>query len=220
MDHLGVIIIALAVIALVSCLVAFKVRRDSYARLAALRRAGDWDAFYRHLDSVVMRAVMPVLARENLRFDAMAEQGRSDELVAQFNRIMHLKLTPSQNGDVLVRGYNAFAHEGDSKHTLRIVQQMKAAARAGSFREAAYEAYQQHWDVVFGHDGSHTRWLKGHAAGLPAGKARGYYEYLAACSYANLGDEESSSACLAEAARDYGCGEKDLTRRVNVVTAI
>lgn len=123
-EHLGYVIVALALIALASFVVAAVLRTRVHVRLLRDIRKGDFDDFENRIDGLLVRQTLSPYARELLRFQAFAAQGDHAQMVQQYNHLMALKLADPVRASLLMDGFNAFVKVGDRKHAKRILAAM------------------------------------------------------------------------------------------------
>lgn len=123
-EHLGQVIIDLALIVFASFVITTYLRTRVHARLLRDIRKKDFDDFNKRIDSRFACQTLSPYARELLRFQAFAAEDDRTRMVQQYNHLMAMKLSNNVKASLLMDGFNAFVKVGDRKHAKRILSAM------------------------------------------------------------------------------------------------
>lgn len=172
---------------------------------------GDYEKFFKKLDSASVRAMLPSYTREVLRLTAYIRRKEDATVTGQFNRMMKMGLTGYQLNELLVKGFQYYLSVGNGDRCCKISDKMQEVLN----HEMAGK-YRRHCEIVFRGAVGYKEELEEGVA-QHQGRMQGYLEYLLAKTCKNQNDVPGCQLYLRRAAAAYRTTVADLEGQIRVI---
>lgn len=100
-------------------------RRRQFKKLRGAMLDGRFDEFFSHVDSRLCRLALPAFTREHLKLNAYTMQGRKDQVAAQFDRMLAMRLSKKERRDLVLKAFSFFAENGDRPRAEQLLDEIR-----------------------------------------------------------------------------------------------
>lgn len=129
----NIIIIIVGVLVLIAIPVVM--RKISWNKLLKALDAGDYQTFYKVIDSLSCKLTFGAYERENMRLSAFMAENRKDDIENQFKLMMNMRIKSKQRVGIGTRGFYYYLEQGKIKKARDMIDYVKANGVESSYHD-------------------------------------------------------------------------------------
>ena len=191
-------IVMFAGLAVITIFIAIK-KRTMFSKLQYLLAQGQYDEFFRMIDSRIARLVYPDYNRQYFKLNAYIFKGDWKEANAVLDDLLARKVSDEQRRDLVVKAFNIYLGLKKAKKAKALLEEME------SWRDPKYRSVQQDsrmmYDIAIAKSHAYIEQMEKQLE-HSSGAARSRLDYLLAIQYENKGDKVKRDEYLRRSTED------------------
>ncbi|MEG0330092.1 MAG: hypothetical protein RR537_06690 [Longicatena sp.] len=192
------VIIVFVVTAIVCLFVTQYVKQRTIQRLLKDLREGNFEDYFKTLDSFLCKYFYPPFNREYMRLNAFVMQGLKKKVEEQFDLLLTMRMNKKQEIDVVVKAFYYYIDEENKTKTSELLTRMK-----NMNDESISNECQIVYDIFIEKETKYIDTMNEQLKDKDCtGINRGMFNYFLAIQYANMKEHKKEIDCLEKALTD------------------
>lgn len=129
----NILVIVICVLILIAIPVIMK--KTSWSKLVKALDNGNYDLYYKTLDSISCKTTFSAFDRENMRLSGYIAQARKDDIEELFKMMMNMRIKSKQKVALGSRGFYYYLEQGKVKKARDMIDFVKANGPESTYKD-------------------------------------------------------------------------------------
>lgn len=128
-------LITIVICVIIMILIPIGMRKSSWSKLMKSLEKGDFDLFYKTIDSFACKFTFGAFDRENMRLSGYMAEGRKDDIEELLKMMMNMRIKAKQKVALGTRGFYYYLEQGKIKKARDMIDFVKANGPESSYKD-------------------------------------------------------------------------------------